>query len=118
MICEHGFSHDGNHTCDDCCVKEKIRAAENTLVKKVETEGGSHYLIDEEYGWWRKNSDSWERLWWSYCVPVEVDSFLAARDHEKLPLSVGFRMYIGSRDLWWLSSPIVKITEVEREKRK
>lgn len=19
MICEHGFSHDGNHTCDDCC---------------------------------------------------------------------------------------------------
>lgn len=23
MICEHGFSHDGNHTCDDCCLKDK-----------------------------------------------------------------------------------------------
>lgn len=28
-ICEHGFSHVGNHTCDDCCVIEELNNPAN-----------------------------------------------------------------------------------------
>lgn len=85
-----------------------------SLVKKVETQSGSTYLIDEERGFWKKNNDSWERIWWAYSVPASIGSFKAAYEtEEKLSLTVGFRMYIGSREVWWLTSVIESITEVE-----
>lgn len=81
-------------------------------MKKIETRSGSTYLIDEEHGFWQKNNDGWERIWWAYSVPASIGSFKAAETEEKLPLTVGLRMYIGSKDIWWLSSVIDSITEV------
>lgn len=85
-----------------------------SLIKKVETRSGSTYYIDEERGFWQKNNDGWERTWWAYSVPVSICSFVDAEKEERLPLTVGLRMYIGSRNVWWLSSAIDSITEVER----
>ena len=82
-------------------------------MKKVETRSGSTYYIDEERGLWKKNNDGWERTWWAYSVPVNIANFANAEKEERLPLTVGLRMYIGSKDIWWLTSVIESITEVE-----
>lgn len=82
---------------------------------KVDTLGGSSYFISTEYGWWRKNEGSWERIWWAHGVSPETDTLIAARDAKQLPIEVGNLLYIGSRDIWWLSTVIEKVSTVLEE---
>lgn len=79
------------------------------------TASGSRYEVDHEKGFWRKNSGSRERLHWIY----GVDSEEAKRcrnwaDVGNLPekeVVPGVRLYIGSGDVWWLSTEIREVIE-------
>lgn len=84
-----------------------------SVMLKVETVNGSTYIIDEDERFWRKNDGQWERLWWHYSVPIAAVDFSTAEKEEHLPLTVGLRLYIGSRNVWWLTSTIEAITEIE-----
>lgn len=86
---------------------------------EVETSTGSIYYIDQGNKKWAKNSVSFQHL--HFLGEGEWDG-----DHFNIPdvfswpevdaPAVGKNMYIHGRGMhdWWLSTPIVKVTEVEK----
>ena len=79
--------------------------------QKITTATGSYYVIDN--GFWNKNGGSWERVWWAHCIPdTPYASWSAIEMAEHKPIQGGLRMYIGSWDVWWVSTPIVSIEEI------
>lgn len=91
---------------------------------KYTTETGSFYVLDLEAGYWRKNSDPWEQLWEYAAVPdwgdrraevLEAGLIPWSREHgEMLTLpKEGECLYIMSRGVWWLSTPVVAIEREE-----
>lgn len=84
------------------------------MTKKVTTKSGAVYLIDEERGWWKKNKDPWERTWWAYGVyPEDVHKWANQEELDKQPIEPGVHLSIGARDIWWFSTPIVSVEEIE-----
>lgn len=84
------------------------------MIQKVTTKSGSVYLIDQERHFWKKNDDPWERIWQMYCInPEDFLKWNNKEEYEKLPLQTGKKLYITSRDIWWLSTEIISIEEVE-----
>jgi hypothetical protein len=87
-------------------------------VKKVVTNSGSVYLIDEEHRSWRKNNEPIERIWW--CKAFVIDNAPNAKTwadiseaaEDRFP-EVGEHLYIGARDVWYLSTPIISVEEIE-----
>lgn len=84
---------------------------------KITTETGSYYEISG--GFWSKNGGPKQKLWWAYCfdwfegmtqedVPLP---YFEEDEQKRLPLQVGKRMYIGSRDDSWVSTTIISIEE-------
>jgi hypothetical protein len=81
------------------------------------TESGSMYNLDG--GFCIKNGEFQFKIWWAYCfeltegmrtndLPQPFDEKDTGR---RLPLQVGKCMYIGGKDGWWVSTPIVSIEE-------
>ena len=84
-------------------------------MKTVITETGSQYRIDEDRGRWQKNSGPWETIWWAYGVALENLRECKTWDEvgrvPERPIEPGNRLYIGARDIWWLSTEIVEVTD-------
>ena len=74
----------------------------------------SVYWVDLEGGFWRKNQGGLERLWGFGALPGGAEDGIPdwseVRDalEERDPV-IGERLYVSSRDLWYLSSPIERI---------
>lgn len=84
------------------------------MKKKVTTKSGSIYLIDEERGFWKKNNDFGERIWWAYGIYGEdVAKWFNKEELDKQPIKPGVHLCIGGRDVWWISTPIVSVEEIE-----
>lgn len=83
----------------------------------ITTESGSVYTL--QHGFWRKNNGSFNKTWRKFCISNETiesaKTWQDIYDAEPLPLQVGLRMYITSRDEYWLSTPIVSIEETDEE---
>lgn len=91
--------------------------------KRFTTSTGSTYeVIDDER--WRKNHGWLDRLWEFAAVPPWEDNRSEAVRQGLIEWSrkngdmmrwpeVGECLYIMSRDVWWLSTPIVEIEEWE-----
>jgi hypothetical protein len=81
----------------------------------ITTKTGSTYRL--RAGLWSKNYDPyWEKVWWAYCIHDE--DFAKWANHEEvehLEIQVGKKLYIGSRDMWWMSTTIVSIEEIPDE---
>lgn len=78
------------------------------------TETGSKYEVDEGRLTWRKNFNQPERIAWLKALKVEhelkVKTWADVNGlSEDRPPEVGERLYIGSRDVWWLSTKVVEI---------
>lgn len=83
-------------------------------MKKITTEAGSVYNIDE-HGICRKvGSDgtlvSVFKAWSIKKVPDEVETMDEVWKLEDSEPEIGYRMYIAGRDEWWVST---KVSEVE-----
>lgn len=80
----------------------------------VTTESGAVYEIDTYAQFWRKNQSSVERIWWCYGIPHEealkLTGWPAMTGVKQAIPKVGEHLYIGSRDVWWISSPVTKVT--------
>lgn len=83
---------------------------------KITTETGSVYSIDErgvciKYDSAGRAVDSF-KVWYLRVVPdwVTTTKELYELDDEptKVP-EIGKRMYIGGKDTWWISTPVVRI---------
>lgn len=83
----------------------------------VKTTNGRYYKIDLERGFWyrsthRDNSQSWgqtERIWslrdyYGESVPY---------DEINLYDLIGKQMFISSKDVWWVTSPVVSVELVD-----
>lgn len=79
------------------------------------TETGSKYEVDHERGFWKKNGGPTQRIWWAYGVEADAadkcGSWSDVQELPKLPITPGVRMYIGSREEWWLTTEIVEVIE-------
>lgn len=79
---------------------------------KITTASGSFYIIDN--GYWNKNNGAWDELMWAHCIEEREYSGIGELSQSKqLPLQVGKSMYLGGFNVWWVSTPIVKIEELE-----
>ena len=87
---------------------------------KLTTETGSFYVLDLEAGHWRKNFDPWEQIWEYAAVPDWMDKRAEVLEEGIIPWSQehgdmsmlpkeGECLYIRSRAVWWLSTPVVAI---------
>lgn len=84
------------------------------MIQKITTKSGSFYFIDEDRGFWRKNSEQIERIFYAHGIyPEDLIKWHNKEPYEKQPIKVGTHLHIGSRDVWWLSTPIVSIEEVD-----
>lgn len=87
------------------------------MSKVYVTRSGARYLVDEDNGTWRKNDDAREYLMWLKALNVTEDqtvmtwSDVEAISEDRTPV-VGERIYIGSHNVWWLSTPVVRIENV------
>jgi hypothetical protein len=83
-------------------------------MKKITTKSGAVYLIDNARGFWKKNDSDWDRTYWAYSVYGEDLSKWANQEEvEHLEIQVGAHLYIGSKNMWWMSTKIKKIEEVD-----
>lgn len=77
------------------------------------TDSGAEYEVDYDKQLWKKNGGASERIWWVRGVdPEAVKECRGWADVEASPeveIRVGVRLYIGSRDVWWLSTPIKEV---------
>jgi hypothetical protein len=69
-----------------------------------------YHITDD--GFWKKNDGHYDRAVFAHGVTSE--DLRTAKSLDKLGVSdieVGNHLYIGSFDMWWLSTPIVSIEE-------
>ncbi len=89
------------------------------MSKVYVTRSGARYLVDEDNGTWRKNDDAREYLMWLKALNVTEDQTVMtwtdveAISEDRAPV-VGERIYIGSHNVWWLSTPVVRIENVSQ----
>lgn len=79
------------------------------------TASGSEYEVDFDKQLWKKNGGPSERIWWAHGVDSEeANKCKDWSDVEVAPrtnIREGVHLYIGSRDVWWLSTPIKEVIE-------
>lgn len=78
---------------------------------RITTETGSVYTISNDGAWWSKNGSHRNKVWDKYCISDEITRLNEVYTAERLPLTIGLRMYITGKDEWALSTAIVKIEE-------
>lgn len=80
---------------------------------KVHTESGSVYEIDER-GIMTKYSadghaiDAW-KIYQMKAVPADVKDMKEVWDMPQSEPEIGKLLYVGGKDGWWLSTPVVRI---------
>lgn len=79
----------------------------------ITTESGSVYKIDErgimnKYNADGVHVDAW-KIWKMKAVPLEVKDMYEVFDLPYSEPEVGKRLYVGGKDAWWLSTPVVRI---------
>lgn len=83
-------------------------------MKKVTTKSGAVYVVNEKDGFWKKNNDPVERILFCHGVyPEDLIKWHNKEPYDQQPISQGTHLYIGSKDVWWLSTPIVSVEEIE-----
>lgn len=77
------------------------------------TATGATYDVDLENSFWRKREGSWQRLWGApQAGKVKAFPWEAPDDwFDRLPVE-GEHLFVTSRDLWWVSTPVVSIEEI------
>lgn len=87
---------------------------------RATTETGAYYVIDNEGQFWRKNEGPTQRTWSMKTLPAEPwfnnwhDAYAALSEVDETDTPVvGERLYISSRDEYYLSTVIVAIEECE-----
>jgi hypothetical protein len=80
---------------------------------KVTTESGSVYEINErgimtKYNAGGHGVDSW-KIWQMKAVPTGVKSMKEVWDLPYSEPEIGKLLYVGGKDGWWLSTPVVRI---------
>jgi hypothetical protein len=80
---------------------------------KITTESGSVYQINERGIMTKYNSsghgvDSW-KIWQMKAVPTDVSSMKEVWDLPYSEPEIGKLLYVGGKDGWWLSTPVVRI---------
>lgn len=83
------------------------------------TASGAEYRIDTESGFWRHRDDPLERIWEFQVGPDEVhlpwtDEGKAQWEIATEPV-IGKRMYLSSREVWRISTPVVSVEVYEDE---
>lgn len=91
---------------------------------EVTTESGRKYLIDVEDGFWRRLPKTpggypggWERIWSLQKGTHFAHPFDSPKGtwEDGMP-EVGKYMHVGSRDVWWTSTKVASIKEVDNER--
>ena len=82
---------------------------------KITTETGSVYTISDDGAWWSKNGGYRNKVWSNFCISDDVTRYGEIFTTERLPLTIGLRMYVAGRDEWALSTAIVSIEEDDNE---
>jgi hypothetical protein len=77
---------------------------------KITTESGSVYEITPR-GYWSKNGNYHQKVWLMYCISNDVRTHSEIFATEKLPLTVGLRLYVAGKNEWALSTAIISIEE-------
>ena len=80
---------------------------------KIYTESGSRYEIDErgimtKYNAEGRSVDSW-KVYQTKAVPVDFKDMKEVWDMPPSEPEVGKLFYVGGKDGWWLSTPVVRI---------
>ena len=88
---------------------------------RVTTLSGSVYEIDVDGAFFRKlgprAQDGWQRLWTFQSAPADgLKPHLDREWRDVVEPVVGEYMFLGSRDLWWSSTPVTKIERVVKER--
>jgi hypothetical protein len=80
---------------------------------KITTESGSVYEIDErgimtKYNAEGRGIDAW-KIWQMKAVPTDVRDMKEVWDLPYSEPEIGKLFYVGGKDGWWLSTPVVRI---------
>ena len=80
---------------------------------KITTESGSVYEIDErgimtKYNAEGRGIDAW-KIWQMKAVPTDVKDMKEVWDLPHGEPEIGKLLYVGGKDGWWLSTPVVRI---------
>jgi hypothetical protein len=82
---------------------------------KITTESGSVYEIDERGILTKYNANGVGidafKIWQMKAVPVYVETMEEIWDMPAGEPEVGKLLYVGGKDGWWLSTPVVRIEE-------
>ena len=93
----------------------------NTKIK-ITTKSGSYYTIDR--GYFAKNKTEWHSIQELYFFKLEdLPKFRSWTEFYEVSLNmlkishpqVGLHMYISGRDVWWISTEIISIEEIEND---
>lgn len=83
------------------------------MLTKITTISGAVYTIDHVRGLWKKNDGFWNRTLYNFCFTEVNVSWTDILGYERLPLTVGLRMYISGKDEVWISTEIASIEDDE-----
>lgn len=80
---------------------------------KITTESGSVYEIDDsgimtKYNAEGRGVDAW-KVWHMKAVPTDVKDMKEVWDLPYSQPEIGKLFYVGGKDGWWLSTPVVRI---------
>lgn len=80
---------------------------------RVVTESGSVYEVNDRGIMTKYNSDghgvdSW-KIWQMKAVPTDVGDMKEVWDLPQSEPEIGKLLYVGGKDGWWLSTPVVRI---------
>lgn len=84
---------------------------------EITTSTGARYIIDVEDSFWRKihkdgREDPWERIWsMKYSTTLNDFPWNDPKGWTDGVPEVGSHLYIGSKNVWWLSTKIVSVVE-------
>lgn len=89
------------------------------MAYEVETRTGAKYLIDTENGFWQKIDRlgtplGTERLWALMVGDTMLPPWESAEAWESANVpEVGKHLYIQSKSLWYISTEVTSVTEIE-----
>ena len=78
----------------------------------ITTRSGAVYTVRGSI--WQKNDGFAQKVLWMHCVhPEDFGLWVDNLPYTHFEVQVGMKLYIGGKDEWWISTPIVSIEKEE-----